>query len=146
MELLRSIESGTVYLDTNIWIYALENYPQYSQTLQILFQALDQGHITACTSELTLAETLVKPIQRENIAQQTICEQFINSTAYLSVIPINRSILVSAAQIRANSQLKLPDAIHAATALQTHCTRFLTNDRQFQKLATLSVLLLSEMA
>jgi predicted nucleic acid-binding protein len=38
----------------------------------------------------------------------------------------------------------LPDAIHAATALRTDCTTFITNDRQLKKLTHIPVVLLSE--
>lgn len=38
------------------------------------------------------------------------------------------TLLAEAARLRAISRIKLPDAIHAATALQRECTSFLTND------------------
>lgn len=144
MGLLAAIGTGKVYLDTNIWIYTLENYVQYAEALRALWQALDQGTLTAVTSELTLAEVLVKPMQRDAAEQQAICGQFIRSTDHLSVMPVSRSILMEAAQVRAKTQLKLPDAIHAATALSANCTTFLTNDRQFQKLTDIPVVPLSE--
>ncbi len=54
--------SGRVYLDTNIFIYALEGYPTFRAVLTTLFAALDRGDLVAVTSELTLAEALVKPL------------------------------------------------------------------------------------
>ena len=144
MGLLEAIGTGKVYLDTNLWIYTLENYAQYANALGALWQALDEGTLAAVTSELTLAEVLVKPMQRNDTEQQAICEQFIRSTDHLSVVPVSRSILMEAAQVRAHTQLKLPDAIHAATALSDNCTTFLTNDRQLKKLTDIPVVLLSE--
>ena len=49
--------SGRVYLDTNIFIYALEGYPTFQTALIMLFDALDRQALSAVTSELTLAET-----------------------------------------------------------------------------------------
>lgn len=144
MGFLEAIKAGRIYLDTNIWLYTLENYAQYAEAVRALWQALDEGTRMAVTSELTLAEVLVKPMQRDDTEQQTICEQFIKSTDHLLVVPISRSILMEAAQVRADTQLKLPDAIHAATALRTNCTTFLTNDRQFQRVTDIPVVLLSE--
>jgi predicted nucleic acid-binding protein len=63
----------------------------------------------------------------------------------LNVLPVTRDVLMKAAQLRAaNPSLKLPDAIHAATALQHGCTTFVTNDSRFTALAELPVLLLSQ--
>ncbi len=43
MGLLNAIQGNSVYLDTNIWIYALEGFPAFVQELSALFQAIDQG-------------------------------------------------------------------------------------------------------
>lgn len=54
--------TGRLSLDTNIFIYALEGYPVLRPTLTQLFERIDHGAIQAVTSELTLAEVLVKPL------------------------------------------------------------------------------------
>ena len=54
--------TGRLYLDTNIFVYALEGYPVFRPILTSLFAAIDRGDIQAVTSELTLAEVLVKPL------------------------------------------------------------------------------------
>jgi predicted nucleic acid-binding protein len=144
MGLLSAIQGDRVYLDTNIWIYALEGFPAFVRELANLFQAIDRGTLTAVTSELTLAEVLVKPIQDGDVTQQETCKQAIANTQTLAVTAVNREILVVAAQLRATTNLKLPDAIHAATALSCHCSTFLTNDQRFQTFSGLQVVLLSQ--
>ncbi|MGV0106581.1 type II toxin-antitoxin system VapC family toxin [Nostoc sp. DSM 114167] len=47
-------------------------------------------------------------------------------------------------RFRASINIKLPDALHASTALLTQCFTFLTNDRRFRSVPKLSVILLSE--
>lgn len=133
-----------VYLDTNVWIYALEGYPALVQPLTELFTAIDRGDISAVTSELTLAEVLVKPFMDGSPERQAAYQQVIRSTSTLQVFPVSREILVEAAKLRATAQLKLPDAIHVATALLTQCSTFLTNDRKLQSIPNLPVFLLSE--
>ncbi len=144
MGLLTALQGDRIYLDTNIWIYALEGFPAFAQNLTALFQALDLGTLTAVTSELSLAEVLVKPMQKQNATQQAIYKQAISSTQNLSIIPVGREILIAAAQLRAITNLKLPDAIHAATALSSQCSTFLTNDQRFQAMSNLQVILLSQ--
>lgn len=62
MAILEVITGSRVYLDTNIFIYAVEGYPKFQPELNVLFEAFDDGTLKAITSELTLAEVLVKPL------------------------------------------------------------------------------------
>lgn len=144
MGIVDALSKQTVYLDTNIWIYALEAYPEFVSPLTELFRAIDRGELRAVTSELTLAEVLIKPIFDQNIQRQTVYKQTLRSAAFLAVLPVDREILIQAATLRAESQLKLPDAIHVATAFSTGCSVFLTNDQRLRNIPNLAVHLLSD--
>jgi predicted nucleic acid-binding protein len=145
MGLLTSLQGDRIYFDVNIWIYALEGYPDFRSDLAEPFQAIDTGTLTTVTSELALAEALVKPIQDQDPAVQKIYQQAIANRPNVEVRSIDRAILITAAHLRATTKLKLPDAIHAATALNAQCSTFLTNDRGFRHVPSLTVLLLSEL-
>lgn len=144
MGLLAAVQGHRNYLDTNIWIYALEGYPEFLQPLTDLFAAIDRGVVQAVTSELTLAEVLVKPFMDGSTDRQIAYRQAIRSSQFLQVISVSREILIEAAELRANSQIKLPDAIHIATALSMQCSTLLTNDHRLPAIENLNVLLLSE--
>jgi len=145
MGILTAIQGNRIYLDVNIWIYALEQHPTFSQVLTELFQQVDQKTLTVVTSELSLAEALVKPIREQDVPRQTIYRQFLSSRPNLRVIPVQRAILIEAARQRAaSSSLKLPDSIHVATAVILNCTTLLTNDQKFKSLPNLPVVILSE--
>lgn len=81
------------------------------------------------TSEITLAECLVKPFAEKNIFAIETYMALVGEQPGLPVIPISRPILLLAAQLRAENRLKLPEAIHVATARCTECSAFVTNDR-----------------
>lgn len=117
-----------VYLDANFFIYALEAVEPWAKVAREILAALDHGDLTAVTSELTLAECLVKPLElgKKDTAEAYLA--LLKDRRFLSVPPVHREILVEAARLRARSRIKLPDAIHAATALQKGCSSFLTND------------------
>ncbi|MEO0541104.1 MAG: PIN domain-containing protein, partial [Cyanobacteria bacterium P01_A01_bin.105] len=132
------------YLDTNIWIYALEGYSAFRADLMQLFEQIQAGTLTGVTSELTLAELLVQPYRDGNSDQQALYKKAIANRKNFWVVPVFRNLLIDAARIRGRTPLKLPDAIHAATALRSECTSFLTNDRQFQNLTDMPVVLISE--
>ncbi len=144
MGILDIIQGNLVYLDVNIWIYALEGYPDFWEEITLLFQAIDRGNLKAVTSELSLAEALVKPMQLQNESLQKAYKTAISNRQNVAVLPVEREILIQAAQLRSTSKLKLPDAIHGATALKAQCTSFLTNDRAFKEITNLHTVLLSE--
>jgi hypothetical protein len=53
-----------VYLDANVFIAAFEHAGASSDHAWWLIRAIEDGEIFAATSELTLAEILVKPLER----------------------------------------------------------------------------------
>lgn len=110
-----------------------------------LFAAIDEGKIKAVTSELTLAEVLIKPMMDNNADLQKVYKETLRSSEGFSVMPINRQILIEAARLRAESEtLRLPDAIHLATASVHHCTFFLTYDKRLGTLPDFHIVILSD--
>ena len=71
--------------------------------------------------------------------------QILQPSASLQIIPVSRDILVAAARLRAETNMKLPDAIHAATAQFTGCDQFLTNDARVPSIPGLAIRQLSEL-
>jgi predicted nucleic acid-binding protein len=138
--------SGPVYVDANAIIYRVEEVQPYRTVAAPLWDALDQGQIEVITSELSTLEVLVKPIQLQNIVLQTLFTGTLYGTPGFSCIPITRQTLLTAAELRATTNLKTPDSIHAATALAQHCALFVTNDPAFRRVTGLNVAVLSEIA
>lgn len=106
-----------------------------------LWEALDRGAIEVVTSQLTMLETLVKPLRDGDQALAEDYEKLLTATA-VRTLPVTASILRDAARIRAAFNLKTPDAIHAATALAAGCVLFITNDTDYRKLTSLPVVIL----
>jgi predicted nucleic acid-binding protein len=88
--------------------------------------------VLAVTSELALAECLVKPMVEHNQAAAAAFQEFFTDGGTLAVVPISREILIRAAELRANTRMPLPDAIHVATAEITACTIFISGDRRIK--------------
>jgi predicted nucleic acid-binding protein len=144
MAILSHVTGKSVYLDTNVFIYAVEGFPLFSDELAELFASFDQGKLDAVTSELTLAEALVKPFMDHDALRQEAYVSAIQNSSSLQVLPVTRQVLVEAARTRAESRVRLPDAIHAATARLMGCDAFLTNDDDFAAVHGLNVVVLSE--
>jgi predicted nucleic acid-binding protein len=135
--------SGVLYVDTAPVIYTVERHADYEPLLLPLWAALDAETIEVVTSELTLLEVLVKPLRDQDQALVQDYEKLLTVTR-LKPLPVTASILREAASIRAVTNLKTPDAIHAATALAAGCAQFVTNDTDYRRLASLPVIILKE--
>jgi predicted nucleic acid-binding protein len=135
-----------VYLDTNIIIYAVEGYETHAAPIKFVLQGMTDGEIIAVTSDLTLAEVLVKPKRDHDRKLEEAYNQFLLPTDSFRNSAVSREILEVAAGIRAGSALKLPDAIHFASALAENCDSFLTNDDRFKSMVGVTVVLLSHLA
>jgi predicted nucleic acid-binding protein len=144
MGLIETLQNNRVYFDTNIVIYAVEGIEPYNTALGELFRAVSSGELRAVTSELTLAESLVKPFRDGSTERRMAYERFLRSRGNFEVHRMDREILIEAARMRALSGLKLPDAIHVATALHASCHFFLTNDRRIDLGLDLHVAYLSD--
>lgn len=124
-----------IYLDTNVFVQALEGMNALSETIWRLLERAERTRNSLFTSELSLAEVLVKPLER---CEATLAQRYldlIQSRAGLVVAPIDRSILILAAHIRKDAlardrSVKLPDAIHLATAEQNRCEIIVSGDRR----------------
>ncbi len=146
MGLVSDLTGQQIYLDANIFIYALEGHARFARVLTDLFQAVDRGEIRIATSELTLAEVLVKPFMDGNAERQAAYQRALRNAPSRSIVPIDRAVLVEAARLRATTSLRLPDAIHVATARRSGCSTFISNDQHLRASAGLPVVVLSEVA
>jgi predicted nucleic acid-binding protein len=143
MGVLSTLVGLRVYLDANILIYAMEGFAFFASELQLLFEAIQVGKIHGVT-ELSLAEVLVRPIAENNFGLRVAYERLLSHSPVFSVMPITREILIGAGQIRARQKLRLPDAIHVATAQMSRCSCFLTNDTNLRNATGLRALILSD--
>ncbi len=136
--------SGMVYVNANPIIYTVEKHSVYGSLLQPLWQAAKAQTIEVVSSDLTLMESLVGPLKNGDAALEKTYEQALLGTD-IRLLPITQSILREAAQLRATTKLKTPDALHLATAKLSGCLLFVTNDIGMRGVATLPVVILDDL-
>jgi predicted nucleic acid-binding protein len=118
-----------VYLDTNVFIAAYEHVSARSDHARWVLDAVEAGRIHGATSEITLAELLVKPFQEEALGIINAYLAIIQPGAGFEVMPIERTVLIEAARVRASRlSIRLPDAIHVATARGLRCDCVVSDD------------------
>jgi predicted nucleic acid-binding protein len=144
--------SVRIYLDTNVFIALIEGNDELSAVIGRLFVKLKDQPESLVTSELTLTELLVKPLRAERgrsssdwpappwtPAQLTAAYRgLVQPGNGYAVIPVSTSVLEMAALLRADvASLKLPDALHLATAVERECTHVLSGDGRVAEAAAL---------
>ena len=132
-EFLKTILSyRTLYLDTNIFIYHLEDVSPYSDLTALLFEQIESRHITAFTSVLSLMELNVRPYQLNEASRALTHIALLKNLPHLHIREITLEIADRAAQLRAKYRLTTPDALHLSSALQSNCQAFLGNDKDLK--------------
>ena len=101
MIVIESFTGDHVYLDVNIFIYAVEGFPKYSKLCADILQSIEDMKIHAVTSELTLAEVLARPFKDNESGIISVYQDLVRTQFDLKVVPISREILIDAASLRA---------------------------------------------
>ncbi len=135
----------TVGVDTSPFIYLIEEHAKYGPVVEPFFRAVSAGDIQIATSVITLIEVLVHPMRHgdEGLAQKY--NDILLSSPHISTSSVTPATAQFAAELRADHNLKTPDAIQLATAVQHNAAAFLTNDRDFPSVSGIQVLKLRDL-
>ncbi|WP_165216177.1 type II toxin-antitoxin system VapC family toxin [Affinirhizobium pseudoryzae] len=122
-----------IYLDTNVLISFGDGN---SDAGRILPQVISRQPLGAAplfvTSRLTFTELMVKPLRDQDRAMASIYMSWSLSSSWLRVCDVDQNVLDLAPLLRVKQpRLKLPDAIHLATAITERCPELLTADKAF---------------
>jgi predicted nucleic acid-binding protein len=131
-----------VFLDTAPLIYYVEKHPIYFSLAETFFTRVDQGLLTAVTSPITLAESLIFPLKQDKAELVRNFTEMMIKANHTEFIKLDAQIGINAAELRVKYNLSLMDALQIAAALNTNCDGFLTNDTQLQRISEIDVLVL----
>ena len=135
-----------IALDTSPLLYHLEEHPRYAKPVFPVFQSIERGAQNATASSLALLEILVAPYRVKDEARRTLLVGLLVSFPNLSWRSVDLSIADRAAALRAHYNLRTPDAIHLASAVESGADLFLTNDRRRRPVKGIPILLVEELA
>ena len=110
-----------------------------------IFQAIDAGQLGAVTSPVTLAECLVHPLRHGLAPVRQAFIEAVVSGANTTFVDISQPTGEMAAKLRADYNLRLPDALQLAAAITYGCDAFLTNDAQLKRVVEIQVLVIDEL-
>ena len=131
-----------IALDTCIFIYQIEENPQYVSLTTEVFNWLEQAGCSGVTSVITMTELLVRPYQEKNSKKVDQFYGLLSTFPNLEWRGLTLEVADLAARFRADYRLRTPDAIQAATAVYADATGFLTNDLSFKRVEVFETLIL----
>ncbi len=130
--------------DTAPIIYFVEANQAYDALVTKIFERVESGNITGTTSVISLCEVLVHPIRNQNADLQKRYREILQNSPNFFTVNIDSSIAETAARLRARHNLRTPDALQIATALENGCDAFLCNDKNLKRVTELKILILDE--
>ena len=116
-----------VYMDTCMVIGLIEGDTEQRKILK--------GYLAGkniFSSELVRLEARLLAIRQKKVAHLQLYDAFFGACEF---VDLNRAVFDLTTSLRAESNLKTPDALHLAAAIHAGCDEFCTNDKQLVKVA-----------
>lgn len=133
-----SLPAGALLLvDTAPIIYTLEAHEPFAERFAPLFQRHAAGELVLAVTTVTVAEVLTGPLRA---GEEALAKRYRGLLESWRVVELSSDIAESAARLRGQYGLKLPDAIQLASALAINAEALVTHDRDFAQVRGMRVL------
>jgi predicted nucleic acid-binding protein len=134
-----------LFIDTTPLIYLVERHPAYLPKTRAIFARIDRGDLIGFSSVVTLTEVLTLPFKAGDRQVEQMYRSRLLYSRNFTLLPVSIAIAEKAAQLRAKYNLRTPDALQIAAALDAQCQGFLTNDKGLVRVTELTVLLIDQL-
>jgi predicted nucleic acid-binding protein len=104
-----------------------------------LIKVIAAESISCTISALSVTELLAKPYKLKDMEKVKLFENFIQSLPGTEIQSVNYHIAKLAASIRADYNIRTPDAILISTAFNTGAYCFITNDIALKKVSLIGL-------
>ena len=118
MGLIDDLGTGSVGVDSAIFIYFIEAAPRWLPIVAPLFIAAYAGRLELVTSAVTLLEVLVIPYRLGNRALAERYESILTRSTGVRILEVTRTQLRQAARLRALTGMRTPDALQLSAVAE----------------------------
>jgi predicted nucleic acid-binding protein len=138
--LLAKIQGQRIYFDANFLIYFFDKTEPYISVVSQIILACDRNQVFGCIGDAAIAELMVYPYRTRDEIEIARGKGFFMRESFLQVLPHDSAVFDTAARLRAETGMKLINALHYATALKAGCKFFITNDTGIRSSDALEVI------
>ena len=126
-------DGSRILLDSVSIVYYLERNPRYFAAAAEWMERVNAGRLSAAASVLVFAEILVPAYRAGNAAAARKARSALERVPNFEVVEVSAAVSDAAARLRAEHNLRTPDALHVATALNEGAGWIVTNDRALKR-------------
>jgi|SRR3990172_2593459 len=123
----------TAVLDTNIFLNVKNREEPYFESSRRILDAVDDGKLQAVVSVISIAELCSGYYSAgDERGKQELMMHLLSSRGYI-MVDLDLRLADTAGKIRAETRLRLPDAIIVASGLTRGASCIVTHDEEFSK-------------
>lgn len=122
------LKHARIALDTNLFIYALEGNKDFPAATEI-FRLLPKSNCEVYTSVISVLELTVPLYRVGEASRLPDYLDFVSGQGRITIVNVDRAIALKAAELRAQYNIRTPDAIQLAVAVNCRCDVFVTSDK-----------------
>ncbi len=152
-----------IFIDTNIFIYDINDNPQFGKASHELIAKIEKGQIEGYTPHLVISEIIHKMMLSEtchrfdlplpqavsylkrnphvistlHLYQEVL--EIISHLGNLTILEVDNAVFKHSQSLIREYQLLSTDAIHAATCLAYNLRHLATNDKDFKRVKELTI-------
>lgn len=138
----QKITKPIIAIDSMIFIYYFEAHPDFCSKARTIFRSISSGKNLGVSSVITLLEILTYPKKQRDYLLVKQYSELLKNFPNLTFVDVNWRIADLSSSLRAKYNLKTPDAIQIATAINKGAKYFATADKVFKKVKEIRVKLL----
>ena len=127
-------DGSRILLDSVSIVYYLERNPRYFAAAAEWMERVNAGRLTAVASALLLAEVLVPAYRAGKPAAARQARAALERIPNFELVDATPAVSDVAARLRAEHNLRTPDALHVATALNEEVDWVVTNDARLRRI------------